>query len=217
MTGKQADRYLDGQAASHSNVSRREVVRALAAAGAASAFTWTPEELSRATDHARRSSDTPARQGIETPTFFTSREWDTVRELVDIVLPRDERSGSATDAGVPAFMDFIMLDGDNERRQTAMRGGLAWLDTESRERFDRNFVECDDEQRAAVLDDIAYPDRAAPEHSQGVAFFTSFRNLTASGFWSSRMGVMDLQYMGNTTRTEWSGCPDDQLRKLGLM
>jgi hypothetical protein len=139
-----------------------------------------------------------------------------VRVLVDIIIPRDARSGSATDAGVPEFMDFIMLDGDHDQRQTAMRGGLAWLDTECRERFDHDFLSCTGEQRTSVLDDVAYPDRAAARSSQGVAFFSSFRDLTATGFWSSKMGVMDLQYLGNTAIAEWTGCPEAQLRKLGV-
>jgi hypothetical protein len=193
-------------------VTRRDVLRVLAAAAGASAFTWSTDEV----DRAARALSPAGRARQQTPEFFTPHEWDTVHLLVDIIIPRDERSGSATDAGVPAFIDFIMLDGDDERRQTAMRGGLAWLDTECRERFGSNFLECADEQRAAVLDDIAYPDQAAPEHSHGVAFFNSFRNLTASGFWSSKMGVMDLQYIGNTVVAEWNGCPEEQLRRLGV-
>ncbi len=193
--------------------SRRDVLRVLAAATATAAFTWTPEEVVRAA----RVLHSGGRAGAtQTPGFFTPHEWETVRLLVDIIIPRDSRSGSATDAGVPEFMDFLMLDGNDEERQTAMRGGLAWLDTECRERFGRDFLSCSEEERTAVLDDIAYPARAEPHRSQGVAFFTSFRNLTASGFWSSRMGVMDLQYIGNTAIAEWTGCPPAQLRKLGV-
>ena len=97
-----------------------------------------------------------------------------------------------------------------------MRGGLAWLDAECRERFGRNFVDCDDRQRRAVLDDIAWPARARPDLSHGVAFFNSFRDLTATGFWSSKMGVDELGYMGNTVVPEWKGCPEEQLRNLGV-
>ncbi len=134
--------------------------------------------------------------------------------LVDIVIPRDERSGSASDAGVPEFMDFIMLDSPGS--QTPMRGGLAWLDAECRHRYNRNFVDCSDGERNRVLDHIAFPDRAAQEYSHGVAFFNRFRDLTASGFWSSKMGVEDLRYMGNTFVPQWTGCPEPQLRRLGV-
>ncbi len=69
-----------------------------------------------------------------------------------------------------------------------------------------------------MLDDIAYPEKAKgkPELSPGVRFFSSFRDLTATGFWSSKMGVEDLQYMGNTYVAEWKGPPPEVLKKLGL-
>ncbi len=189
---------------------RREAITAMVATGAL--FVVTPSEIARAV----RLRPSPSALRPHQAQFFTPHEWSTVRLLVDIIIPRDEKSGSATDAGVPEFMDFVMMDGDDDRR-TAMRGGLAWLDTECRERFNgSNFIDCTDDQRRVVLDEIAYPERA-PEHlSHGVRFFNSFRNMTASGFWSSKMGVEDLQYMGNTVVPEWTGCPEEQLGKLGL-
>ena len=105
-------------------------------------------------------------------------EFRFVRVLADIVIPKDERSGSATDAGVPEFMDFMMID--QPARQVAMRGGLAWLDRECQQRFDKMFLDCADAERTAVLDDIAWPATAKPEFAHGVAFFNSFRDLTAS-------------------------------------
>ena len=137
-----------------------------------------------------------------------------MRVLVDLVIPRDGRSGSATDAGVPEFMDFVLTD--EPGRRTAMRGGLAWLDHECDDRYGKTFVACADAERAAVLDDIAWPKRARSALAPGVAFFQGFRDLTASGFWSSKMGVQDLRYMGNVVVPEWKGCPDEQLKKLGV-
>jgi gluconate 2-dehydrogenase gamma chain len=130
------------------------------------------------------------------------------------VIPADARSGSATEAAVPEFMDFIV--GDNESMQVPMRGGLAWLDRECRERFDCAFAACGPAQRTAVLDDIAWPARARPEDSQGVAFFNRFRDLTASGFFSSRMGVEDLEYTGNRALREWTGCPPEVVDHLDV-
>jgi hypothetical protein len=97
-----------------------------------------------------------------------------------------------------------------------MRGGLAWIDLECQDRYDKTFLDCTAEQRSAVLDDIAWPANAKPELSQGVAFFNSFRDLTASGFWSSKMGVEDLKYLGNVMVPEWKGCPPEALKKLGV-
>jgi hypothetical protein len=183
-----------------------------------------PERALAAQEGARRAVAAAAKKGTAyAPKFFTAHEWATVRLLADIVIPKDERSGSATDALVPEYMDFTMTDpliGEREReqRQTAMRGGLAWLDLECQDRFAKTFLACGEAERKAVLDDIAWPEKAEerPALRPGVRFFTSFRDLTASGFWSSKMGVEDLQYMGNTYVAEWKGPPPEVLRKLGL-
>ncbi len=190
--------------------SRRDVLKLLLAAPAAS-FTWTEAEALQASAAAQG-----ARAAAEpfTPKFFTAAEFGLVRVLADIVIPKDERSGSATDAGVPEFMDFMMID--QPARQVAMRGGLAWLDVECQKRFDKTFLDCSDADRAGVLDDIAWPSRARPEMAHGVAFFNSFRDLTASGFWTTRMGIDDLQYMGNRSVARWNGCPPEALQKLGV-
>jgi hypothetical protein len=196
-----------------SDLTRRDLVRALAATSLGAAFDWTPAQAQGALGRAAAAR----RQGAQAyrPTFFSAHEWDTVRLLVDIIIPRDERSGSATDAGVPEFIDFLLADGD-EAPRTALRGGLAWLDTECVERFGHPFVGCTDAERRAVLDLIAWPAKAPPELSHGVAFFSRLRDLTASGFWSSKMGIADLQYLGNTAVAEWTGCPPEALAKLGV-
>jgi hypothetical protein len=146
--------------------------------------------------------------------FFSASEYAAVVLLADLILPRDARSGSASEAGAPEFIDFIVAE--QPARQTAMRGGLAWLDGECRRRFDRTFAGCTDPERRAVLDDIAWPARARPDMSQGVAFFTAMRDLVATGFWSSRAGVADLGYLGNRPVGEWTGAPPDVLQKLGV-
>jgi hypothetical protein len=135
---------------------------------------------------------------------------------VDLIIPRDERSGSATDAGVPEFIDFLMAD--QPARQVAMRGGLARINRLCVDRYDRRFVACTPRQRTELLDDLALAGNALarPELSQAVAFFNSLRDLTATGFWSSRIGVADLQYSGNVYVAEWNGCPEEALKKLGL-
>jgi gluconate 2-dehydrogenase gamma chain len=190
---------------------RRDAIRLLGAVPLAGAVPWSVPDVQRAAQAVAR-----LRQRGQTfqPTFFTPHEYQTVRVLADLVIPKDERSGSATDAGVPEFMDFMMTD--RAQLQEPMRGGLAWLDTECRERFGKDFVDGADAERRAVLDDIAWPARAKPELSQGVAFFNRFRDLTASGFWSSKMGVADLPYIGNVALPQWNGCPEAQLKRLGV-
>ena len=187
----------------------------------AAGFTWTDAQAADAAQAAQAAKRAPAagaKAGFK-PKFFTAHEYATVGVLVDIIIPKDGRSGSATDAGVPEFMDFMMADKDRDDqadRQTPMRGGLAWIDHECENRFDKRFLECSAQERTAVLDDIAWPAKAKPEFARGVAFFNSFRDLTAAGFFSSKMGVTDLQYMGNVMVPEWKGCPDEALQRLGV-
>lgn len=147
--------------------------------------------------------------------FFTDHEMATITVLGDIIIPRDEVSGSASEAGVPAFIDFIVLDMPDH--QVPMRGGLRWLDLESSKRFGKDFVGCTDTERIQIVDDIAYPAKAKknPELTQGVAFFSLMRNLTATGFYTSEIGVKDVGYAGNTPN-KWNGVPDDELKRLGL-
>ncbi len=190
---------------------RRDAVHLLAVAPLAAAFRWAPESV--------RDASALARQALQNgapyePKNFTAREWETLRLLVDLIIPKDERSGSATDAGVPEFMDFML--GDDPELQTPLRGGLAWLDHECDDRYGKTFVTCTDAERAALLDDIAWPKKAKREHAAGVAFFNSVRDFTASGFFSSKLGVQDLRYIGNTFVAEWKGCPPEALAKLGV-
>ena len=193
---------------------RRDFVKFLAAAPLAH-FAVSALDLEEAAIHTRETLEKLAERGQQyQPKVFTPAEWRTVRVLVDLVIPKDARSGSATDAKVPEFMDVFMEKRENMR--TWMRTGLTWLDDETRKRFTKTFVDCDDTQRKAVLDDIAWPRRARPEMQAGVRFFNNFRNFTASGFWSSKMGVDDLQYMGNRPVAQWNGCPAPALNKLGV-
>lgn len=193
---------------------RRDFVKFLAAAPLAH-FAVTALDLEEAAIHTRETLEKLAERGQQyQPRVFTPAEWRTVRVLVDLVIPKDARSGSATEARVPEFMDVFMENRENMR--TWMRTGLMWLDDETRKRFTKTFVDCDNTQRKAVLDDIAWPRRARPEMQAGVRFFNNFRNFTASGFWSSKMGVDDLQYLGNRPVSQWNGCPTPALNKLGV-
>ena len=193
---------------------RRDFIKFMAAAPMAH-LAVTALDLETAAIETRETLERLAERGQQyQPKVFNAHEWRTVRVLVDIVIPKDARSGSATDAKVPEFMDVFM--GTRENMRNWMRAGLTWLDDECKKRFTRQFVDCDATQRAAVLDDIAYPRRATAEMQNGVRFFNNFRNFTASGFWSSKMGVDDLQYMGNRPMASWNGCPAPALNKLGV-
>jgi hypothetical protein len=196
------------------DLSRRDAVKALGALSLGLGL--GPAQVERAS-RAVAALESAPQAAAAPPAFFTAQEWQTVRLLADYVIPRDERSGSATDAKVPEFMDFLLADKDASlSSRTAMRGGLAWLDNECRSRFAKTFVQCTDAQRRQVLDDIAWPKKARPEMSHGVVFFSRFRDLTASGFFSSAMGWKDVQYLGNVALPSWNGCPPEALAKLGV-
>jgi hypothetical protein len=167
-----------------------------------STFTYdrTPAELEREQNLAREK-------------FFDDHEMKTISILADIIIPKDETSGSATDAGVPAFIAFIVKD--MPRYQTPLRGGLKWLDIQCMKRYTVDFASCTAAQQLEMVDEIAFPEKAKPEFQQGVAFFNTLRDLTASGFFSSEIGIKDLGYVGNRPN-QWDGVPQDVLDKYNL-
>jgi len=197
------------------NISRRSAIELLAGGPVAAALVWTPAEARQAHEHAQQARAAAAKQAAPfKPKFFTAHEYATVGILVDLIIPKDERSGSATEAGVPEFMDFMMID--QPRRQVAMRGGLAMIDRLCEDRYAKRFTALTDTQRRAILDEIAYTSNPDPGLQHHIVFFNSFRDLTASGFWTTKMGIEDLQYQGNVFLDEWSGCPEPALKKLGV-
>jgi gluconate 2-dehydrogenase gamma chain len=212
------DRQKDGATPA---IGRREALLRVGSVPLAAGLALSPARLQAAQEHVHKAAAKAPKGKPAAPKFFTPGEWAAVRALADAVIPRDERSGSATDALVPEFIDFILDDPlaeprEKEGLQTRVRGGLAWLDRECRGRFGKDFASCAPGEQKTVLDDVAWPDKARPEMVPGAAFFSLFRDLVASGFWSSRMGVEDLQYTGNTFVAEWKGCPPEVLAKLGL-
>ena len=145
--------------------------------------------------------------------FFTAHEMTTIALLSDIIIPADDVSGSATDAKVPEFIEFIVKDMPGH--QTPLRGGLRWLDMQCLNKYNNAFKDCTKQQQIEMIDQIAYPKKAKPEMAQGVAFFSKMRDMVATGFYTSQIGVKDIGYMGNTP-TQWNGVPDDVLKQYGL-
>jgi len=166
-------------------------------------------------------TDTTGRQPFEAErdkallkqTYFDKHEMATIAVLADLIIPRDGHSGSATDAKVPDFIEFIVKD--EPEHQLPMRGGLKWLDVHCLNNYDHAFIECTAQQQKAVLDQVAYPALAKPEMQQGVAFFNKMRDLTAIGFFTTKMGIDDLGYKGNSPG-KWEGVPEDVLKQYGL-
>jgi hypothetical protein len=204
-----------------SPVTRRAALKVLGVlplAGVAEA--QAPAQPPQAPRQPHATPNQPAGQAAQPPSkapqrkFFTAREWRTVGVLADDIIPRDARSGGATDAGVPAFIDYhLTVPEAGEDSRVQMRGGLRWLDTESRRRFGKAYHQGAAAERHAILDDLSAP-QPKPEHRAGAAFFSRFRDMVASGFFSSAIGWKDLQYQGNVFNPVWNGCPQPALDKL---
>jgi hypothetical protein len=145
--------------------------------------------------------------------FFDNHEMKTITILVDIIIPKDETSGSATEAGVPDFIEFIAKD--MPQNQVPLRGGLKWLDLQCMKKYEKPFSDCSQQQQIELVDQIAYPEKAKPELQQGVAFFNRMRDLTACGFFTSKIGIADLGYVGNQPN-RWDGVPQEILDQYGV-
>lgn len=150
---------------------------------------------------------------VNSYTYFTPHEMTTIGILADIIIPKDDVSGSATDAKVPDFIEFIVKDQPDYK--VPMRGGLNWLDMQCLNRYQKSFADCTNKQQMEMVDEIAWPKKAKPEMQQGVKFFNLMRNLTATGFYTSEIGVKDVGYIGNTPN-QWNGVPADVLKQYGL-
>ena len=145
--------------------------------------------------------------------FFTEHELSTITILADIIIPKDDISGSASEAKVPEFIEFIVKDMPDH--QLPMRGGLKWLDLQCFTRYGNAFKACTAAQQIEMVTAIAYPKKAKPEMQQGVVFFNRMRNLTASGFYTSQIGIKDIGYVGNAPN-KWEGVPADVLAQYKM-
>ena len=150
---------------------------------------------------------------INSEKFFTEHELSTITILADMIIPKDDISGSASDAKVPAFIEFIVKDMPSH--QLPMRGGLKWLDMQCFTRYNNAFKACTAAQQMEIATEIAYPKKAKPEMQQGVVFFNRMRNLTASGFYTTQIGIKDLGFVGNAPN-KWEGVPAEVLAQYKM-
>jgi hypothetical protein len=165
------------------------------------------------TDPSRKPDEIARDKKLAADKFFTDHEMATITVLCDIIIPKDAKSGSASDAKVPEFIEFIVNDMPDN--QTPIRGGLRWLDLQCLNRYNSTFRESTSAQQIEMVTMIAYPKKAKPEMAQGVSFFNRMRDLTATGFFTSEMGVKDIGYVGNQPN-KWVGVPADVLKEHGF-
>jgi gluconate 2-dehydrogenase gamma chain len=189
-------------------VSRRDILRSLVVGAAGgSVLQMIPAQAAEYAHGLIQKDKAASAVGKYVPKYFPAHQYETLTSLCDTIIPRDERSGGAVEAGAPEFID--LLTSENEEFQTRLGGGLMWLDNFCVDRYGKVYLECVPEQRKEVLDLIAYRKNAkeSPGLTSGVAFFAIVRNMTCDGFYTSRIGITDLQYIGNTSVHEFPGCP----------
>src|SRR5260221_7015880 len=202
-------------------MNRRDSLKAIGLIASTSVLVDACKPTTENKNAASAATDTTGRQPFEVDRdkklqqekFFDAHELATITVLVDIIIPKDARSGSATDAKVPEFIEFIVKD--EPQHQLPMRGGLRWLDVQCLNKYNNDFKSCTSAQQTEMITAIAYPSLTTPEMQPGVAFFNKIRDLTAIGFFTSKIGIEDLGYKGNTPN-QWKGVPPEILKQYGL-
>ncbi len=202
---------------------RRENLKVLLTGTVATGYLLTtgcsPEDTKKAQEiigsfsYGRTPEETLVNEKLMADTFFTEREKSMVSIIADIIIPKDDVSGSATESGVPDFIEFMMKD--YPKFQLPMRGGLMWLDNLSQATYEKSFLDIREEEKITLIDKIAYPDMADIDMKFGVNFFNLMRNLTCTGFFTSQIGIKDIGYAGNRPN-QWDGVPDEVLKKFNL-
>lgn len=190
------------------SVTRRDILRTLVMGTVAgSVLQLIPAQAAEYAHGLIESEKAASPNGTYVPKYFSSHQYETLRVLCDIILPKDERSGGAVEGGAPEFID--LLTSENEEYQIRLGGGLVWLDSHCADSYDKTFLQAAPEQRTQVLDQIAYRKNGLQDASltQGIAFFSFLRKMTFDAFFTSKTGIDDLQYIGNTSLREFPGCP----------
>jgi gluconate 2-dehydrogenase gamma chain len=192
-------------------ISRRDILKTLGVTAAAGTVLQViPAKAAAFAHRAIQQEKAASAAGKYAPKYFSAHQYETLKSLCDTIIPKDEHSGGAIEAGAPEFID--LLTSENEEFQGKLGGGLMWLDTYCNDQYEKVYLDCTPEQRTATLDLIAYRKNALqnPRLSQGIAFFAFLRNMTCDGFYTSKIGIADLQYIGNTSLKEFPGCPAPQ-------
>ncbi|PYT95124.1 MAG: transcriptional initiation protein Tat [Acidobacteria bacterium] len=190
------------------SISRRDILRTFAVGAAAgSVLQVIPAEAAEYIHQVVRKEKAASPAGNYMPKYFSAVQYAALVVLCDMIIPKDDKSGGAVEAGAPEFID--LLTSENEKFQLRLGGGLFWLDGYCTDHYGKVFLDCAPEQKKEVLDLIAFRKNAKqdPSLSHGVSFFALLRNMTCDGFYTSKIGIADLGYIGNTSQREFPGCP----------
>jgi gluconate 2-dehydrogenase gamma chain len=190
------------------SVSRRDVLKSLSVGAAAgSVLRVIPLQAAEYAHSLIASEKAASKTAQYAPKFFSPAQYKTLRKLCETILPADADCGGALEAGAPEFID--LLTSENRQYQLSLGGGLMWLDSACTDRYGNAYLDCTTQQQTEILDRIAYRKNSEqnPGLSQGIEFFAFLRNLTADGFFTSKIGIQYLGYIGNSFLPEFPGCP----------
>jgi len=187
--------------------SRRRLLKALSVTAAGSALRLVPLAAAEKAHRIVNAEKAASSAGSYVPKFFSPRQYETLRALCQTIIPPDQESGGAIEAGAPEFID--LLTSENKELQLQLGGGIMWLDSTCSERYGQTYLECTEEQQKEILDLIAFRKNAeqSPRLLSGIEFFSTLRKFTADGFFTSEIGMNYLGYIGNTYLSEFPGCP----------
>jgi gluconate 2-dehydrogenase gamma chain len=191
-----------------SKISRRDILKSLTIGTfAGSVLSIIPAEAAEMAHKMVEADKAKSATGVYAPKYFSAQQYKTLQGLCQTMIPADADSGGAVEAGAPEFID--LLTSENEDYQLTLGGGMMWLESTCNDRYGNDYLSCTPLQQKEILDLIAYSKNALahPEISQGIAFFALLRMLTADGFFTSKIGIQYLGYIGNTFLTEFPGCP----------
>jgi len=188
-------------------IDRREAIKDLAA-GVGGVLTSLPvlNNVAQAQAHQHSIAAVAVKEaaGPQAPTFFDEHQYATITELASLIIPTDETPG-AREAKVNEYIDMIVGESDADLKKIYV-DGLAWLDKTSLERFGKKFIKTGAKQQVEILTQISQIKDPTPENQLQAKFFKSIKNLTIDGFYTSKIGIDELGYIGNAVLDEFPGC-----------
>jgi gluconate 2-dehydrogenase subunit 3-like protein len=187
--------------------SRRNVLKTFAGVPALSLIKLIPLQVAEAAHNTVRNVKAQARGSGYTPKFFNRHEYRTLQALCQAIIPSDDRWGGALEAGAPEFID--LLTSESEEYQRRLGGGLMWLNAVCLKRFKKVYLQSTPANQKEILDLIAYRANAEKDASltPGIDFFAFLRDLTVDAFFTSKIGIEYVGYVGNTFVAHFPGCP----------
>jgi hypothetical protein len=173
-----------------SDISRRDVLRRI---GLALMASGALDRVSAQEVHQMATAQGAA--GPYAPKALTEHGYRTLERLTDLIIPVENGKPGAVAAGAAAWID--MLASENAQLKEIYTNGLAWLDETMKTRGAVDFVSATPPDQTALLDQIAYRRNQSPQLDPGIQFFTWARRMTVDAFYTSAIGIADIDYQGN--------------------